>query len=252
MNPPPNGHVDCINLTTKQTHNDSPPFPPPPLHTTRFPHSPKPLSPTRPDSACGRYQCNVDGRNVRRDRDMRPELCKGTVDFLATKEYSVRPPQEPIFVFVLDSSTQALQRGVLNAEIAAIRGCLEHPRMQNPRVRVGIMSFNQTVQFYGLKGAGSEPHVLIMADTNDPFAPLPPNRCVSCSVRVCVCVSCVCVWVSCVYVCVCVSVSMGLCVCVSACMSVCLLRCPCAAISVYVSLSLSRCIRCDGGWHCCL
>jgi hypothetical protein len=185
---------------------------------------------------------------------MRPELCKGTVDFLATKEYSVRPPQEPIFVFVLDSSTQALQRGVLNAEIAAIRGCLEHPRMQNPRVRVGIMSFNQTVQFYGLKGAGSEPHVLIMADTNDPFAPLPPNRCVSCSVPVCVCVCvCVCGCHVCMCACVCLRVygSMRLRVClyvffaVHVPLSLCTSRCLCLVVFVATAGGIVVCNVCS-------
>jgi hypothetical protein len=35
------------------------------------------------------YQCNLGPDGRRRDADERPELCRGTVDFVATKEYMV-------------------------------------------------------------------------------------------------------------------------------------------------------------------
>ena len=35
------------------------------------------------------YQCNLGPDGKRRDADERPELCRGTVDFVATKEYMV-------------------------------------------------------------------------------------------------------------------------------------------------------------------
>ena len=35
------------------------------------------------------YHCNLGPDGRRRDADERPELCKGTVEFVATKEYMV-------------------------------------------------------------------------------------------------------------------------------------------------------------------
>ena len=35
------------------------------------------------------YHCNLGPDGKRRDADERPELCRGTVDFVATKEYMV-------------------------------------------------------------------------------------------------------------------------------------------------------------------
>lgn len=36
------------------------------------------------------YYCNTGADGRRRDSDERPELCRGTVEFVATKEYMVR------------------------------------------------------------------------------------------------------------------------------------------------------------------
>lgn len=35
------------------------------------------------------YHCNLGPDGRRRDADERPELCRGTVEFVATKEYMV-------------------------------------------------------------------------------------------------------------------------------------------------------------------
>lgn len=38
------------------------------------------------------YHCNLGPDGRRRDADERPELCKGTVEFVASKEYMVSIP----------------------------------------------------------------------------------------------------------------------------------------------------------------
>ena len=39
------------------------------------------------------YYCNLDGSNVRRDRNQRPELCRGSVEYIATPEFIAHPIQ---------------------------------------------------------------------------------------------------------------------------------------------------------------
>lgn len=48
------------------------------------------------------YMCNLGPDGRRRDADDRPELCRGTVEFIATKEFLVCPCLvEPFCNFIL-------------------------------------------------------------------------------------------------------------------------------------------------------
>lgn len=49
------------------------------------------------------YQCNLGPDGRRRDADERPELCRGTVEFVATREFMVRftVSISILFMFVL-------------------------------------------------------------------------------------------------------------------------------------------------------
>ena len=66
------------------------------------------------------YYCDLDGDGRRRDRFQRPELCLGTVEFIAAAEYMVRPPQAPLFFFVIDTSYQAVASGMLRCVSKAL------------------------------------------------------------------------------------------------------------------------------------
>jgi len=59
------------------------------------------------------YFCHLDENGERRDKDQRPELSKGVVEFIAPAEYMVRPPQEPTYFFVIDVSATAVRSGML-------------------------------------------------------------------------------------------------------------------------------------------
>lgn len=51
--------------------------------------------------------------SIRRDKSQRPELCKGSVELVAPGEYMVRPPQAPVYVFVMDVSYAAVASGMV-------------------------------------------------------------------------------------------------------------------------------------------
>ncbi|OMO50138.1 Zinc finger, Sec23/Sec24-type [Corchorus olitorius] len=66
------------------------------------------------------YHCNLGPDGRRRDADERPELCRGTVEFVASKEYMVRDPMPALYFFLIDVSMNAVQTGATAAACSAI------------------------------------------------------------------------------------------------------------------------------------
>jgi len=63
---------------------------------------------------------------VRQDIETRPELRKGSVDFIASNEYMNRPPMPPTFIFVMDVSKPAIDTGYLNICTHTIKNVIEN------------------------------------------------------------------------------------------------------------------------------
>lgn len=59
------------------------------------------------------YFCPLDANGKRRDAEERPELSKGSVEFVAPTEYMVRPPMPPVYFFLIDVSLSAIKTGML-------------------------------------------------------------------------------------------------------------------------------------------
>lgn len=121
------------------------------------------------------YYCNTDEFGRRRDVMERPELSKGSVEFIVPDAYTVRPPQEPIYVFVIDVSIFSVQCGLLPAAINALKECL-YKVPEPERARVGIITFDRHVHYYNMDAQFDTPRLLICPDINDPYAPVPPNN----------------------------------------------------------------------------
>ncbi|GLC37974.1 hypothetical protein PLESTF_000604900 [Pleodorina starrii] len=109
-----------------------------------------------------------DGR--RRDADERPELCRGTVEYLASKEYVFRPPMAPAHVFLIDVSQTAIATGATASLCRAVSAALD--RIQGgPLALVAVATYDTTVHFYSVRTSGATPQMLVMSDVQDVFAP---------------------------------------------------------------------------------
>ncbi|CAO2841330.1 unnamed protein product [Amaranthus hypochondriacus] len=117
------------------------------------------------------YQCNLGPDGRRRDADERPELCRGTVEFIASKDYMVRSPMPAVFFFLIDVSMNALQTGATAAACSAINQVIAD-LPDGSRTMVGIATFNSTIHFYNLKRASQQPLMLIVPDVQDVYTPL--------------------------------------------------------------------------------
>jgi len=149
------------------------------------------------------YRCPLNGSNERVDAASRPELSYGSVDLIATSSYCVRPVQEPIYVFVIDTTPAAFLCGftqslvdiiiqVVEASLPAtesssteqpslsqeeVEGDIRMPPLKGgPKAKVGIVSFNHEVTYHRLSSNNDNIYDVVMSDVNDPFCPLPPTE----------------------------------------------------------------------------
>lgn len=87
----------------------------------------------------------VNGR--RHDASSRPELCRGTVEFVATKEYCEHPPTPLKYLFVMDVSQAAVASGTLAMCVSTIKAILSSKATE---LEVGFITFDNSVHFYNL------------------------------------------------------------------------------------------------------
>eukprot|EP00899_Mesostigma_viride_P004661 jgi/Mesvir1/14196/Mv09651-RA.2 len=118
------------------------------------------------------YFCTLDAEGRRRDVLERPELCCGSVEFVAPAEYMVRPPMPPVYVFVVDVSFAAYSTGCVGPIIETIKQCLDE-LPGDERTQIGFLTYDTTLHFYNLKSTLSQPQMLVVTDLEDPFLPLP-------------------------------------------------------------------------------
>ncbi|CAI5722808.1 unnamed protein product [Hyaloperonospora brassicae] len=120
------------------------------------------------------YYCSVDQYGNRRDNQERAELSRGSVEYVVPAAYTIRPPQEPILVFVLDVSLFSFQTGLATSALQTIQYLL--PSMaQNRRKKVGIVTFDTAVHYYRTNSSSSSISMCVCPDVDDPVAPLPPS-----------------------------------------------------------------------------
>jgi len=128
------------------------------------------------------YYSHLDETGRRADRHQRPELCKGAVEYIAPGEYMVRPPQPPVFMFVIDVSFSAVSTGLLHSVVDAVKQAIQQQLMPGgQRLQVGIITYDTSLHFYNLNPNLSAPQMLVVSDLEDLFLPLPDDILVNAS-----------------------------------------------------------------------
>uniref|UniRef100_UPI00398E4559 protein transport protein Sec24B-like isoform X2 n=1 Tax=Pristiophorus japonicus TaxID=55135 RepID=UPI00398E4559 len=104
----------------------------------------------------------------------RPEVQTATVEFIASSDYMLRPPQPAVYLFVFDVSHNAVESGYLNI---CCQSLLENfdKLPGDSRTRIGFISFDSTVHFFNLQEGLSQPQMLIVSDIEDIFIPTPDS-----------------------------------------------------------------------------
>ncbi|KAL2077699.1 hypothetical protein ACEWY4_027203 [Coilia grayii] len=104
----------------------------------------------------------------------RPEILNSTVEFIASSDYMLRPPQPAVYLFVLDVSHNAVEGGYLSVFCQALLDNLDK-LPGDTRTRVGFLTFDSTIHFYDLQEGLSQPQMLVVSDIDDVFIPTPDS-----------------------------------------------------------------------------
>ncbi|XP_007441191.1 protein transport protein Sec24B isoform X2 [Python bivittatus] len=104
----------------------------------------------------------------------RPEVQNSTVEFIASSDYMLRPPQPAVYLFVFDVSHNAVEAGYL---LVVCQSLLENldKLPGDSRTKIGFITFDSTVQFYNLQEGLSQPQMLIVSEIDDVFLPTPDS-----------------------------------------------------------------------------
>uniref|UniRef100_UPI0037E8A3D9 protein transport protein Sec24B isoform X2 n=1 Tax=Semicossyphus pulcher TaxID=241346 RepID=UPI0037E8A3D9 len=100
----------------------------------------------------------------------RPEVQNATVEFIASSDYMLRPPQPAAYLFVLDVSHNAVEAGYLKYFCECLLDNLDK-LPGDSRTRVGFLTFDNTIHFYNLQEGLSQPQMLVVSDIDDVFIP---------------------------------------------------------------------------------
>lgn len=87
-----------------------------------------------------------------------------------------------MYLFVIDVSYGAVVSGLVGAAITAVRSAIDQLASQRStdgsenRLKVGLITYDQSVHFYSLKSPRTEPLMFVMSDVDDPFVPCPTDE----------------------------------------------------------------------------
>eukprot|EP00002_Diphylleia_rotans_P002347 TRINITY_DN114_c0_g1_i2.p1 TRINITY_DN114_c0_g1~~TRINITY_DN114_c0_g1_i2.p1 ORF type:complete len:810 (-),score=160.55 TRINITY_DN114_c0_g1_i2:379-2808(-) len=118
------------------------------------------------------YYSPLDSEGIRRDIKERPELTNGTVEFIAPSEYMVRPPQPPVYFFVIDVSYSAISSGLLQVVCQTIRNILDEIP-GGRRAQIGFLTFDTTLHFYNIAANSTTPKMIVSNELDQIHIPIP-------------------------------------------------------------------------------
>lgn len=142
---------------------------------------------TFPNDVAPEYFAPTDPSGVRVDRLQRPELTLGTVDFMVPKEYWSKEPVGLRWLFLVDVSAEAVNKGFLDGFCEGIMNALygsedepsegeEQDGASSKKLpkgaKVGIVTYDREIHFYNLSPSLDKAQMLVMPDIEDPFVPL--------------------------------------------------------------------------------
>ncbi|XP_076459281.1 protein transport protein Sec24C-like [Babylonia areolata] len=125
------------------------------------------------------YFAHLDHTGRRTDCYQRAELCLGTYEFVATKDYCKNNvlPQQPAFIFMIDVSYNSIKSGLVNLICQRLKDDIlvnlpKDAGADESEIRVGFVTYHKELHFYNVKSSLAQPQMLVVSDLDDMFVPL--------------------------------------------------------------------------------
>merc|ERR1719210_388141 len=126
------------------------------------------------------YFQHLDHTGQRMDKYERPELCLGTYEFTATKDYcrDNKMPSPPGILFAIDVSYPMLKEGIVQLICQNMKEILRNLPVDTAggetksKMKVGFMTYDNKINFYNCNAALAQPQQMTVGDVEDMFVPL--------------------------------------------------------------------------------
>merc|ERR1711963_808337 len=126
------------------------------------------------------YFQHLDHTGQRMDKYERPELCLGTYEFTATKDYcrDSKMPSPPGILFAIDVSYPMLKEGIVQLICQNMKDILRNLPVDTAagetksKMKVGFMTYDNKINFYNCNAALAQPQQMTVGDVEDMFVPL--------------------------------------------------------------------------------
>ncbi|KFX94978.1 hypothetical protein O988_06055 [Pseudogymnoascus sp. VKM F-3808] len=143
---------------------------------------------TYPNDVPAEYFCATNPQGARVDREQRPELMRGTVEFMVPKEYWSKEPVGIRWLFIIDVTQESYNKGFLEAFCEGVMSSLYGKDVQAPGegeqadpnahrtippgAKVGFMTYDKEIHFYNVNSSLEQAQMIVMPDVDDPFVPI--------------------------------------------------------------------------------
>lgn len=125
------------------------------------------------------YFNHLDHMGKRVDQFERPELCLGSYEYTAGKDYcrNQQLPNPPVFIFMIDVSAYSIRTGLLNLICSKIKTEIlpylpkEHGQLESD-IRIGFVTYDRELHFYNLKPTLAAPQMMVVSDLEEIFVPI--------------------------------------------------------------------------------
>jgi len=126
------------------------------------------------------YFQHLDHTGQRIDKFERPELCLGTYEFTATKDYcrDSKMPKPPGILFAIDVSYPMMKEGIIQLICQNMKDLLKNLPVDTAggetetKMKVGFMTYDSKINFYNCNAALAQPQQMTVGDVEDMFVPL--------------------------------------------------------------------------------
>merc|ERR1719225_2032824 len=126
------------------------------------------------------YFQHLDHTGQRMDKYERPELCLGTYEFTATKDYcrDNKMPSPPGILFAIDVSYPMMKEGIVQLICQNMKNILRNLPVDRDagetetKMKIGFMTYDSKINFYNCNAALAQPQQMTVGDVDDMFVPL--------------------------------------------------------------------------------